>query len=176
MREQGSVHYVRKSDELILFIEGEVTAHLAQSMYAHLAEDLDPPSFSRIYAELSEASYVDSTTIGTFIKLKKILERHEGVLILCNPSEKDKRILSDMHLLTYFTVTDSSALQALRRDVLTRISPDHKDLLSADYLLDAHRAIVQEAPHLQQEFDALIKALEAQTLAQSSSGESDRNH
>ncbi|MFP4484947.1 MAG: STAS domain-containing protein [Spirochaetota bacterium] len=174
MREQGSVHYVRKTDELILFIAGEVTAHLAQSMYAHLAASLDPPSFRRIYAELSTTSYVDSTTIGTFIKLKKILERHEGELILCNPSAKVKRILSDMHLLAYFTVTESSALKDIRRDVLTKISPDHKDLLSSDYLLDAHRTIVQEAPHLQEEFDSLIKTLESQTQARVPSGNSGR--
>lgn len=163
MVEDGSVNYVRRSDELLLFVAGEVTAALAQSMYSHLASSLETPTFSRVFVELSETSYVDSTTIGTFIKMKKVLEGHEGRLILCNLSGKVKRILSEMHLLDYFTVTDSSAVNDIRNEVLREIPPDRKDLLRADYLLEAHRAIVDEAPHLQEEFDTLITALRAQT-------------
>lgn len=49
-------------------------------MFAHIELEIDPPAFSRVFAELSGASYIHSTTIGTFIKLKKILERDNGRL------------------------------------------------------------------------------------------------
>lgn len=163
MVEDGSVNYVRRSDELLLFVAGEVTAPLAQSMYSHLAASLETPTFSRVFVELSQTSYVDSTTIGTFIKMKKVLEPRGGRLILCNLSGKVKRILSEMHLLEYFMVTDSTAVHEIRDEVLTEIPPDRRDLLRSEYLLEAHRAIVDEAPHLQKEFETLITALRAQT-------------
>jgi anti-anti-sigma factor len=168
MREEGSVNYLRRSEDLILFVAGEVTAPLAQSMFSHLAAELDPPSFARIFAEMSRTTYIDSTMIGTLIKLKKLLAPHNGSLILCNPSEKVKRILSDMHLLAYFSVANAEALQDIRTEVLTEIPADHKDLLRAEYLLDAHKAIVSEAPHLTKEFEALISALRIQTATDSS--------
>lgn len=174
MREEGTVHYLRRSEDLILFIAGEVTAPLAQSMFSHLATELDPPSFSRVFAEMSRTTYVDSTMIGTLIKLKKLLAPHNGSLILCNPSEKVRRILSDMHLLSYFSVADSEAIEGIRDEVLTEIPPDHKDLLRAEYLLDAHKAIVSEAPHLTTEFEMLISALRAQTATES--GHEESNH
>jgi anti-anti-sigma factor len=165
MAQDGSVHYLRQSDDLILYVDGEITAPLAQSMYAHIAPEPDPPSFSRIFIELSRAGYIDSTTVGTFIKLKKILAQHNGVLFLCNMSEKVQRILTDMHLLSYFAVRQSDAVADLRREVLTEIPPERRDLLSAEYLLDAHNAIIGEAPELQDEFNSLIAALKTQVDA-----------
>lgn len=166
MAEDGTIYYLRQAEDLILYIEGEITSPLAQGMFAHIEPELDPPAFSRVFAELSGASYIDSTTIGTFIKLKKILERDNGRLFICNLSPKVRRILSDMHLLSYFAVAEIRAISEIRREVLTEIAPERRDLLSAEYLLDAHKAIIQEAPHLQAEFESLIAALETQTVGQ----------
>jgi hypothetical protein len=72
----------------------------------------------------------NSSTVGTFIKIRKTLERHNGAMYLWNLSAGTRRILSGMHLLDYFEVDHDAALETLREHVLQRIPPSDKKFIT----------------------------------------------
>lgn len=162
MRGQGSVHYILRSGDLVLYVEGDITAPMAQSLYEHLEADVERSGVRNIFVDLSRTTYVDSTTIGTFLKLKRLMESRGGGLTMCNLHPQVRRILSTMHLLDYFGPVESTPSGAPDPELLSRIEPMSRDLLSAEYLLDAHESIVEAAPQMEKQFEGLLRALRSQ--------------
>ena len=165
--QRGEIHYLKRGGELILYLSGEVTAPLAVALYEHLRPHFEAEDVDHVHIVLSDVSYVDSTTIGTFIKAHKVLERHGGTMYLWNLSRPTRRILSTMHLLEYFRVDRDEALEKLRTGVLDRIAPSDKEFITDEYVLSAHQDIVEAEPSLRPKFDPLIGILK-QRIAEKS--------
>lgn len=156
---KGDIHYIRRDRELVLYLSGEITAPLAIALYEHLQPHANAEDIDHVHIDLSRVSYMDSTTVGTFIKIRKTFERHNGAMCLWNLSSDTRRILSGMHLLDYFEVDHDAALEKLREHVLQRISPSDKKFITDEYVLSAHQDIVEAEPALQSDFDPLITIL-----------------
>lgn len=167
--QRGDIQYLKRGGELILFLSGEVTAPLAVALYEHLRPHLEAHDIDHVHIDLSRVSYVDSTTIGTFIKTHKVLTREHATLYLWNLSAETRRILSTMNLLEYFAVERDGALEELRASVLTSIPASDKDFITDEYVLEAHQDIVEAEPSLKPTFDPLITILR-QRIEQHSSG------
>lgn len=155
----GDILYLKRGGELILYLSGDVKASLAVSMYHRLVPHLEAGDVDHVHLDLSRVAYIDSTTIGTFIKARKMLSQADAELHLWNLSEQTTRILSTMHLLGYFDVGHTDALDELRTGVLDRIPEAEKEFITDDYVLTAHQDIVEAEPSLKETFEPLITAL-----------------
>lgn len=148
-----------RGGELVLFLSGEVTAPLAVALYEHLRPHFEARDVDHVHIDLSQVSYIDSTTIGTFIKAHKALEGQDGTMCLWNLSTDTRRILRTMHLLDYFEVQGDPALEELRTSVMSRIPASDKDFITDEYVLSTHQDIVEAEPSLKPKFDPLITIL-----------------
>jgi len=158
--EHGAVYFLTEHDALVLYGEGDIQAVLAYSMFAHVQELLASGTVKRVYLDLSRTQYIDSTTIGTFLKLYRVLSQRGGALQICNPSEPVRRILRTCHLEDYLPIRTKPALVELRSEVIDRLPVQTKEELSKQYVLDVHRDIVNTVPELTPKFSSLIRTLE----------------
>ena len=71
MPSDAGMYFWRAGDELVLFVTGRVTATEAYSMYRHVEGWLEEHPHGSVFVDLDQTNYIDSTTIGTLIRLHK---------------------------------------------------------------------------------------------------------
>lgn len=156
----GHVYYLKQQNVLILFAEGHIQALTAYSMFEHVTEVVTQNGIEEVFLDLSETDYIDSTTIGTLLKLNRYMTEHDGKAWFCNPSENVSHVLKTCHLYGYLPIIFESSLSELRSDVLDHVPLQRKDLLTDDYVLEAHKDIVEASPQVRPKFEALLDVLE----------------
>lgn len=157
---ESPVLFLRHEDDLVLFLSGSVTANDSYAMYNRLEESLTTGKVATLYLDFYNATYIDSTTVGTLIKLKRLQERGGRRLILANLSEPVREILEKMKLISYFDVAASDPIRDMERRLLGEISEDEEKKVTSQFILDAHHDIVALVPELREEFETLFRALE----------------
>lgn len=160
VNESGHVYYLKQKDVLILFAEGHIQALTAYSMFEHVSEVVSQNGITGVFLDLSKTEYIDSTTIGTMLKLNRFMAQHDGKTWFCNPSKSVANILKTCHLYGYLPIVFESSLEQLRTDVLDHVPVQRKDLLTDDYVLEAHKDIVEASPQVRPKFEALLSVLE----------------
>lgn len=158
--EAGHVYYLKQKGVLILFAEGHIQALTAYSMFEHVSEVVSQNNISEVFLDLSRTDYIDSTTIGTMLKLNRHMSALGGGSWFCNPSDEVVTILKSCHLYNYLPVIFEESLSALRSEVLDHVPLQRKDLLTDDYVLEAHKDIVDASPQVRPQFEALLNVLE----------------
>ena len=158
--ESGRVYYLKQNEVLILFAEGHIQALTAYSMFEHVAEVVSQNGITGVFLDLSKTEYIDSTTIGTMLKLDRYMAQHHGKTWFCNPSKPVADILKTCHLYGYLPIVFESSIEQLRNDVLDHVPVQRKDLLTDDYVLEAHKDIVEASPQVRPKFEALLSVLE----------------
>lgn len=156
----GHVYYLKQKNVLILFAEGHIQALTAYSMFEHVTEVVTQNGIEEVFLDLSETEYIDSTTIGTLLKLNRYMSDHGGKAWFCNPSEGVSQILKTCHLYGYLPIVFEASMHELRNDVLDHVPLQRKDLLTDDYVLEAHKDIVDASPQVRPRFEALLNVLE----------------
>ncbi len=158
--ESGRVYYLKQQDVLILFAEGHIQALTAYSMFEHVTEVVSQNGITGVFLDLSKTDYIDSTTIGTMLKLNRYMAQNDGKTWFCNPSKEVADILKTCHLYGYLPIIFEPSMEQLRNDVLDHVPVQRKDLLTDDYILEAHKDIVEAAPQVKPKFEALLSVLE----------------
>ena len=158
--EAGHIYYLKQKQTLILFAEGRIQALTAYSLFEHVSDVVSQSNIREIFLDLSNTEYIDSTTIGTLLKLVRFMKRNGGKAWLCNPSEAVGDILKTCHLYGYLPIIHEDGLTELKSKVLDKVPVQRKDLLTDDYVLEAHKDIVDAAPQVRDQFELLLSALE----------------
>jgi anti-anti-sigma factor len=154
------VVFLHHDDSLIVFFRGSITASHSYALYQQLEEWLTEKPVEKVFLDLHMATYIDSTTVGTLIRIHKFQQARGSSCVLTNLSEPVREILSQMKLLDYFNVADDSEVARLEDRVVDQIPLDRREKVSSEFVLDAHHDIVNIVPELRGEFETLIKALE----------------
>ncbi|MFW6387822.1 MAG: STAS domain-containing protein [bacterium] len=160
MSESGRVYYLKQRETLLLFAEGHIQALTAYSMFEHVSEVVSQNNIREVFLDLAKTEYIDSTTIGTFLKLNRHMAQNEGKTWFCNPSSAVEHILKTCHLYGYLPIIYDASLEKLRTDVLDHVPVQRKDLLTDDYVLEAHKDIVEASPQVRPQFETLLSVLE----------------
>ncbi|MFP6762628.1 MAG: STAS domain-containing protein [Planctomycetaceae bacterium] len=74
---------------------------------------IDQYGFRKVALNLSSVEYITSSVVGKIITLHRKLHRLSGSLVICELTRGVREILSASRLLTYFSVTSTTA-EALR--------------------------------------------------------------
>lgn len=158
-----AILFLHHARDLIIFFRGAVKADHSFALYEKLEHSLGEGGVDTLYLDLHDSDYIDSTTVGTLIKLKKLQESHGARCVLTNLSDPVREILAGMKLLSYFSVAESTKVRELEDQVVNAVPLDLQEKVSSAFVLDAHHDIVRIVPELREEFETLFKALENAT-------------
>lgn len=106
-------------------------------------ENADKDSIGNIYFELSEANYLDSSFIGVIVSVEKKLKKLTGnEVIILNPTDKVKEILSTMGLLELLPIQDNASLKNIQvnEEIQKKLQKDYKDI---ELLLKSHQNLME---------------------------------
>lgn len=162
------LYFWNDGDRLVLFLTGRVTANEAYALYQHVEPWLEDHPTGTVIADFEGTHYIDSTTIGTLIRLHKRQKRRGGAFILCNLSRQVEEIIRKTKLLRYFRVVQDEALRSLEHDAFERMPRRAEESVDSCFVLDAHNDICRVVPELRPRFEKLMSMLAAEQVADQS--------
>lgn len=163
MSSDAGIFFWRSDEQLVLFVSGRVTATEAYALYHHLAQWLSAHQHARVFIDLDHTTYIDSTTIGTFIRLHKERLAAGGQLVLCNLSPVVRDIVTKTKLAGYFNIIEDDTLHAIEENYLEQMSHAAGADLDSSFVLDAHNDLCQVRPELTEKFEGLMRVLRQQS-------------
>lgn len=162
MSSETGACFWQEDDKLILFVSGRITANEAYDMYQQLEDWMRDHEGSTLFIDMDDTSYIDSTTIGTLIKLHKAQKASKGEFFLCNLSESVHEVIHKTKLDRYFTIIENDMLHEIEEGARRRMPMRSRGELNAAFVLDAHNDILEVAPEMKEKFAGLISVLRAQ--------------
>lgn len=162
MSSDTGVYFWQEDDKLILFVSGRVTANEAYDIYQQLEGWMRDHTESTLVVDMDHTSYIDSTTIGTLIKLHKTQKAADGEFYLCNLSEPVYDVIHKTKLDRYFTILENETLHEIEESARSRMPLHSGRDLNAAFVLDAHNDILEVAPEMRSKFEGLIAVLREQ--------------
>ncbi len=127
----------------IIKVIGKGTMEYCSELFQFLSEKIENESAENIYFELSETTYLDSSFIGVIVSVQKKLKKmQKGNLILLNPSEKTKEILSTMGLLDIMPIQEDNTFKNIEisSEIKKRLEKNYKDI---QVLLESHQNLME---------------------------------
>lgn len=162
MTSDTGVYFWQEDDKLILFVFGRITANEAYSIYQQLDGWLSEHAGGTVFVDLDHTNYIDSTTVGTLIRLHKHQRSENGGFYLCNLSPQVRDVIEKTKLDRYFSILENSELHDLDERALGQM-PLHDDgRPDAAFVLDAHNDICEVAPEMKPKFEGLLSVLRRQ--------------
>lgn len=110
MKITGSI----KNDTLILYFNGELDHHSAQTTGEAIDNMLERYGFKKVIFDLAELSFIDSSGIGVFYGRRKLIKSDGGKCALADINKKIERFIHISGLDRMFELYDSEedALEA----------------------------------------------------------------
>lgn len=127
-------------------VVGRGTMEFCSQLFELLSGKIDTspqPGLGNIYFELSEANYLDSSFIGVIVSIEKKVKKAFGnEVIVINPTDKVKEILSTMGLLELLPIQDNSTLKniTVNEEIQKKLQKDYKDI---ELLLKSHQNLME---------------------------------
>jgi anti-anti-sigma factor len=162
MNTDTGVHFLQDGDRLILFVFGRITANEAYALYHQLHVWLAEHTAGTVFVDMDHTTYIDSTTVGTLIKLHKQQRSGPGGFYLCNLSPQVRDVIEKTKLDRYFSIIENADLHQLEQRALEQMPVTGTGDLSAAFVLDAHNDICEVVPEMKPQFAGLIDILEQQ--------------
>ncbi|TVR66398.1 MAG: anti-sigma factor antagonist [Spirochaetaceae bacterium] len=161
MGNETGLYYWKDGERLVLFLSGRITANEAYTLYHHVEPWLAEHPTGTVIADMNATRYLDSTAIGTLVRLHKQRRRQGGSFALCNLSVEVESIIRKTKLLRYFRVVLDEELRDLEHDAFRQIPRRDDGSLDSCFVLDAHNDICEVVPELKPQFEKLMTILAA---------------
>lgn len=159
MSDRTGLYFWSEGERLVLFLSGRITANEAYSLYSHVEPWLGEHPGGTVIADLSATDYIDSTMIGTLIRMHKELRRRGGVFALCNLSSRVEDIIRKTKLLGFFRVISDDALRDLEKRAFELVPRRTSESIDSSFVLDMHNDICSAVPELKPQFERLMSVL-----------------
>jgi anti-sigma B factor antagonist len=91
-----------------LCVSGEVDLHTVPDIERQGAVALSDPGVLTLALDLSNVTFIDSTGIGTLVRLRLSADEHHKHLVLTRPSAPVLRLLAITALTSAFTIGDAA--------------------------------------------------------------------
>lgn len=124
-------------------VVGKGTMEYCSDLFQYLSTKIDTESVENIYFELSSATYLDSSFIGVIVSIQKKIKKNKNCnVILLNPSEKVKEILSTMGLLEILPIQEQSGLKNIEitDEIQKKLEKNYEDI---QLLLESHQNLME---------------------------------
>ncbi len=127
----------------IIKVIGKGTMEYCSDLFQFLSEKIEKENAENIYFDLSETTYLDSSFIGVIVSIQKKLKKIKNAnLILLNPSEKSKEILSTMGLLDIMPIQEEHSFKNIEvsGEIKKRLEKNYQDI---QVLLESHQNLME---------------------------------
>ncbi|MGL5722039.1 MAG: STAS domain-containing protein [Brevinema sp.] len=147
-------------DTLLVHVFGRGTAEYCPDLDERIKDCLENTSVSRVLFDAEEASYMDSSFIGTILAVKKRLSGDDSVFLL-NPDERIKEIFEVMGLTEFIPSLQLEGLHNVGSS--WEVNKKLENTISnMRVLLEAHQNIMETSSENTKRFQAVEKALKAE--------------
>jgi len=138
---------------------GKGTMEYCSELFMYLSEKIEKEEIQNIYFELSSSTYLDSSFIGVIISIQKKLKKKfpSSNLIILNPSEKVKEILSNMGLLEVIPLQEGKTFKNIEvtEEIEKKLEKNYQDI---KLLLESHQNLMELNPENRKRF-ALVEEM-----------------
>jgi anti-anti-sigma factor len=156
---QNDVIFVGK-DERGYFVSarGSIRAGLCFPLRDALLEKLEgPEKVPAVYVDLSQCTYMDSTFIGLLVAIDKRLQKSSGSrLHVLNPTPECVEILKQLGLESFLLLEEKSFDAP---GLMSEVSAA-RERPAAEFILDAHKALMDTSGEARKKFQLLKEMLE----------------
>ncbi|MBU1077911.1 MAG: STAS domain-containing protein [Spirochaetes bacterium] len=156
---KNKIFKTRNGKNIILFFTNQIMALHSQALFNYLKPRLNKNEVYKVWIDFNNCTYIDSTTVGTLIKIDNILKTIDRELILCNLPEDIARIFQEMHLDSYFNIIKLEIFKKIANNIKEQIPVEKNKKVSLDFILDTHKCIVKISPEMEEEFKDLFSLL-----------------
>ncbi len=146
----------------LIKVIGRGTMEFCSQLYEHLGEFLQThaeDSGIKIYFDLSETTYMDSSFIGVIVSIDKKVKRiTKSVLIVLNPSPKVKEILTTMGLTGLIPLEENLTIDNIKMgdEIEKKLAKDYDDI---KLLLESHQNLMELSSENRKRFSLVEEML-----------------
>jgi anti-anti-sigma factor len=158
MLKESKIYSIRHGKDIALIFINDIMAVHSSAMFSFIKPLIEEDKIKTVWINLKKCKTIDSTTIGTLVKMHKILEEKRGCLFLCNPSKDVKLNLEWMGLDKFFNIQEKILFTKIEKQFLNDI-PLLKEKLTSEFVLDALEEILKISPKLKKEYQKLFNIL-----------------
>ena len=156
---EAKIYITQNGKNMNLFFTCHVMAIHSQALFVYLKPYFKKDKIYNIWIDFNNCDYIDSTTVGTLIIIHNELKKIDKELVLCNLSSETESVLKTMGLVNYFKIINLETFKNLSENLKEQISVKKDNKLSSEFVLDAHKSIVQISPEMEKEFQPLFTIL-----------------
>ena len=83
----------RASDQLTIYLSGEIDHHAALTIRDDIEKLLSDPSIKRLLFDFSKVSFMDSSGIALILRAQRRMQTLGGSLLVCRVPQQARRVL-----------------------------------------------------------------------------------
>ncbi len=161
----GHIEYAAFQGTHVFKLFGEVRAHSCMSL-DHLLDTIERQDVvTGALVDLTEATFIDSTTLGMLAKLGLQLHEHRGFQVVMLSTNPDITTLANsMGLNQIFVMVNCKGSDQCFTETLPEECPDHLAMLHT--VLEAHRTLMNLNASNRAMFEPLVTQLEKEEIRQ----------
>lgn len=155
----GCISVAEREGQCFIRLQGWIRHTLCSDFDTFIDRLFSRPPLPQILVDLSEAEYLDSTTLGLLAKMARISHRLSGRRItLLSPGEDITTVLISMGFDRFFLISRSLQETTASFSCLTHAPRDER--LQTLLILNAHKALMEMNEKNHKEFEAVVTLLE----------------
>ena len=158
---EGRIKAAFDSGVFVLKLCGDVRLTLCATLDMQAQQLARTPGLQTLIVDLREATNVDSTALGFLAKVAMAVKEklpYKPTIVVDNPDVQ--RMLEVMGFAQYFAMVERPLTEACQLQELPEEPADIEALRRR--ILEAHRILMRMSEHNREEFQPLVKMLEAQ--------------
>lgn len=154
---QGTVRFHRDGQDIVFRVDGRATMY--QSLpFRRFADQCLAGPVHNVYLDLRHCTYIDSTFLGTFLYLKRAIDRRgRGELLLVSPSAPCVTVLEQMGVKEFFSFQNRDETAAACWIELAKEIEDQRGF--QHNVLQAHEELANLPGAAGEPFRAVVRCL-----------------
>jgi anti-anti-sigma factor len=156
---KGSLEFSLTEDSCIIKLIGVITWEVSADLDTFLTCVLNEVVLKKVYFDLSETSYMDSTSLGVLAHFKRLTSQFTVTFSILNPSEEIHKNLQDVGLTRIFEIEHISIEHSSSGNPI----PSSKKYTPKEIgalVKKTHLALVNIDEKNRELFDTIIKSIE----------------
>jgi anti-anti-sigma factor len=156
---KGSLEFTLAEDSCVVRLIGAITWEVSADLDTFLGCVLNEIVIKKVYFDLSQTTYMDSTSLGVLAHFKRHTFQYHVVFSLLNPSEEIFKNLNDVGLTRIFEIVRSKEDHSSSSSPVPSSKKYSPKEISA-LVRKTHLALVSINDKNRELFDHIIKAID----------------
>jgi anti-anti-sigma factor len=155
---KGSLEFSLTEDSCVVRLIGAITWEVSADLDTFLGCVLNEIVIKKVYFDLSQTTYMDSTSLGVLAHFKRHTFQYQVVFSLLNPSEEIFKNLHDVGLTRIFEIVRSQEQPASGSPVPSSKKYSPKEISAL--IRKTHVALINLNEKNKELFDHIVKTID----------------